>query len=118
MTTKWKIESNTLADIESTGWPEPNDTARFKHLSTLNRMQYYLGRWYLRVVVLYKTDEKRRVTLCERFTVDDNKFYLVGFDNKCDCLADTDDPDTCRLALTQYFSQRAYELDIGGYLGK
>jgi hypothetical protein len=116
-TAKWKIE-NALADIEATGWPEPDNTERYQHLSTLNRMQYYLGKWYLRVVVLYQTTEKKRVTICERFTVNDNQFYLVGGDNQCVYLASTDDLDSCRLALTQFFSQRACELDLGGHLGK
>lgn len=104
-TTVWKIQGNPLADIESTGWPEPEESGGLTYVATLNRLQRYHGDWYLRVVVLFKNAAGQRVTFCERFTADDDYFYLVDYDSQYRRLADINDPDSCRLALTEFFTQ-------------
>lgn len=103
--TAWKVQDNVLADIETTGWPEPELSGQLAFMSTSNRLQYYRGRWYLRVVVLYQTAAGKRITICERFTADDDYFYLVDCDGQYHHLAAADDSDSCRLALTEFFTQ-------------
>lgn len=103
--TAWKVTDNLLADIEKTGWPEPDDVGQYAFVSSLNRLQRYQGKWYLRVVVLFKAPSGQRVTLCERFTADDDYFYLVDRDGQYHHLAAADDSDSCRLALTEFFTQ-------------
>ena len=103
--TAWKVEGNVLADIASTGWPEPDVAGQFSFMAASNRLQCYRGEWYLRVVVLYKTVSGKRVTICERFTADDDYFYLVDCDGQYRRLADVNDSDSCRLALTEFFTQ-------------
>lgn len=102
--TAWKVTDNLLADIERTGWPEPDAIGQYAFVSSLNRLQRYQGKWYLRVVVLFKASSGQRVTLCERFTVDDDGFYLVDCNGQYRHLANSNDPDSCRLALTELFT--------------
>lgn len=102
--TAWKIDNNVLADIETTGWPEPELSGQLTFVSALNRLQSYQGKWYLRVVVLLKNVAGKRITLCERFTADDDYFYLADHDGQYRRLADANDPDSCRLALTEFFT--------------